>query len=128
MQTVEVLGQNLTFRTNPGGLNEAGVVWGPAVRALAAAVAPMLRRRVMVDGARRRRAGVLELGAGTGALGIALAGEGAVYRSSFLIFPFLFRPVVYSFTHYFVHHFMYAYRVPTPSSRNSSPEKPRRDT
>jgi len=43
--TLEVLGKRLTFRVDPGGLNEAGVVWGAAVKALAAAVAPTLRRR-----------------------------------------------------------------------------------
>ena len=85
-ETVEVLGKTLTFNTDPDRLNEAGVVWGPAVRALASAVAPMLRRRLRrlrrrgagddkSDDSVRRGVGVLELGAGTGALGIALAGK-----------------------------------------------------
>ena len=65
----EILGNRLDFRIDPQRLNEAGVVWDAAVRALAEAVAPELRRRA----ARHGRVSVLELGAGTGALGVGLA-------------------------------------------------------
>ena len=65
----EILGNRLDFRIDPQRLNEAGVVWDAAVRALAEAVAPELRRRAV----RRGRVSVLELGAGTGALGVGLA-------------------------------------------------------
>ena len=65
----EILGNRLDFRIDPQRLNEAGVVWDAAVRALAEAVAPELRRRA----ARHGRVTVLELGAGTGALGVGLA-------------------------------------------------------
>ena len=88
-EDVEILGVNHTLAIDPDSLNEAGVVWAPAVRALAAAVAP-----VVVAEAEARRSSsavassssavdsstdrapttrILELGAGTGALGIALA-------------------------------------------------------
>ena len=97
-EDIEVLGRRLTLEVDPARLNEAGVVWGPAVRALADAVAPFLLRRrrekflaffgdedglchhasSTSDGASigdddRARVSCLELGAGTGALGIALA-------------------------------------------------------
>ena len=96
-EDIEVLGRRLTLEVDPARLNEAGVVWGPAVKALADAVAPVLLRRrrekflaffanddggchasSTSDGASignddRARVSCLELGAGTGALGIALA-------------------------------------------------------
>ena len=65
----EILGNRLDFQIDPQRLNEAGVVWDAAVRALAEAVAPELRRRAAQHG----RVSVLELGAGTGALGVGLA-------------------------------------------------------
>ena len=89
-EDVEILGVNHTLAIDPDSLNEAGVVWAPAVRALASAVAPIVvadaeaRRSSsavassssVVDSSTDRRAPttrILELGAGTGALGIALA-------------------------------------------------------
>uniref|UniRef100_A0A7S0NQE4 Methyltransferase n=1 Tax=Micromonas pusilla TaxID=38833 RepID=A0A7S0NQE4_MICPS len=88
-EDVEILGVNHTLAIDPDSLNEAGVVWAPAVRALAAAVAPI----VVAEAEARRSSSavassssavdsstdrapttrILELGAGTGALGIALA-------------------------------------------------------
>ena len=89
-EDVEILGVNHTLAIDPDSLNEAGVVWAPAVRALASAVAPIVvadaeaRRSSsavassssVVDSSTDHRAPttrILELGAGTGALGIALA-------------------------------------------------------
>ena len=88
-EDVEILGVNHTLAIDPDSLNEAGVVWTPAVRALASAVAPI----VVAEAEARRSSSafasassavdsstdralttrILELGAGTGALGIALA-------------------------------------------------------
>ena len=88
-EDVEILGVNHAFAIDPDSLNEAGVVWTPAVRALASAVAPI----VVAEAEARRSSSafasassavdsstdralttrILELGAGTGALGIALA-------------------------------------------------------
>ena len=88
-EDVEILGVNHTLAIDPDSLNEAGVVWAPAVCALASAIAP-----IVVAEAEARRSSfavassssavdsstdrapttrILELGAGTGALGIALA-------------------------------------------------------
>ena len=88
-EDVEILGVNHTLAIDPDSLNEAGVVWAPAVRALASAVAPIVvaeaeaRRSSSavasssseVDSStdRAHTTRILELGAGTGALGIALA-------------------------------------------------------
>ena len=41
-EDVEILGVNHTLAIDPDSLNEAGVVWTPAVRALASAVAPIV--------------------------------------------------------------------------------------
>ena len=41
-EDVEILGVNHTLAIDPDSLNEAGVVWAPAVRALASAVAPIV--------------------------------------------------------------------------------------
>lgn len=79
--TADVLGARFTFAIDPDRLNEAGVVWDVAVRACAEAMAPMIRSALSAPSARREggdgdataRVNVLELGAGTGALGIALA-------------------------------------------------------
>jgi hypothetical protein len=72
---LNVLGKQLHLRTNPKQLNEAGVVWDHAVTALAHACIPELRYRAekMLQGQQQRKLAILELGAGTGALGIALA-------------------------------------------------------
>jgi hypothetical protein len=73
---LNVLGKQLHLRTNPKQLNEAGVVWDHAVTALAHACIPELRCRAdkMLQGQQQqRKLAILELGAGTGALGIALA-------------------------------------------------------
>ena len=88
-EDVEILGVNHTLAIDPDSLNEAGVVWAPAVRALASAIAPIVvaeaeaRRSLSavassssaVDSSTDRAptTRILELGAGTGALGIALA-------------------------------------------------------
>ena len=88
-EDVEILGVNHTLAIDPDSLNEAGVVWAPAVRALASAIAPIVvaeaeARRYSsavassssaVDSSTDRAptTRILELGAGTGALGIALA-------------------------------------------------------
>jgi len=85
-EVVEILGIEHHLAVDPESLNEAGVVWTPAVRALASAVAPIIEARQAsqslatsssdADGTTGPRSApmrVLELGAGTGALGIALA-------------------------------------------------------
>ena len=85
-EVVEILGIEHHLAVDPESLNEAGVVWTPAVRALASAVAPIIEARQAshslaasssdADGTAGPRSApmrVLELGAGTGALGIALA-------------------------------------------------------
>ena len=84
-EVVDILGIEHTLAVDPESLNEAGVVWTPAVRALASAVAPIIEARQAsslaasssdADGTAGPRSApmkVLELGAGTGALGIALA-------------------------------------------------------
>ena len=84
-EVVEILGIEHHLAVDPESLNEAGVVWTPAVRALASAVAPIIEARQASHslatsssdadgtGPRSRPMRVLELGAGTGALGIALA-------------------------------------------------------
>ena len=41
-EDVEILGVNHTLAIDPDSLNEAGVVWAPAVRALASAIAPVV--------------------------------------------------------------------------------------
>ena len=41
-EDVEILGVNHTLAIDPDSLNEAGVVWAPAVRALASAIAPIV--------------------------------------------------------------------------------------
>ena len=79
--TADVLGARFTFAIDPDRLNEAGVVWDNAVRACAESMAPMIRSTLSASSARCEggagdvtpRVNVLELGAGTGALGIALA-------------------------------------------------------
>ena len=71
----EVLGVRHAFAVDPERLREAGVVWRRAVTALADALAPALRARATLDD-EDPAAGpvhVLELGAGTGALGVGLA-------------------------------------------------------
>lgn len=72
---LDVLGNQLHLHTNPKQLNEAGVVWDHAVTALAHACIPELRYRAekILQGQQQRKLAILELGAGTGALGIALA-------------------------------------------------------
>ena len=85
-EDVTILGIEHHLAVDPESLNEAGVVWTPAVRALASAVAPIVEARQAshslaasssdADGTAGPRSApmrVLELGAGTGALGIALA-------------------------------------------------------
>ena len=84
-EVVDILGIEHHLAVDPESLNEAGVVWTPAVRALASAVAPIIEARQAsslatsssdADGTTGPRSApmrVLELGAGTGALGIALA-------------------------------------------------------
>ena len=84
-EDVTILGIQHHLAVDPESLNEAGVVWTPAVRALASAVAPIIEARQASHslatsssdadgtGPRSRPMRVLELGAGTGALGIALA-------------------------------------------------------
>ena len=84
-EDVTILGIEHHLAVDPESLNEAGVVWTPAVRALASAVAPIIEARQAsslatsssdADGTTGPRSApmrVLELGAGTGALGIALA-------------------------------------------------------
>ena len=84
-EVVTILGIEHHLAVDPESLNEAGVVWTPAVRALASAVAPIIEARQAsslatsssdADGTTGPRSApmrVLELGAGTGALGIALA-------------------------------------------------------
>ena len=84
-EVVEILGIEHHLAVDPESLNEAGVVWTPAVRAVASAVAPIIEARQAsslaasssdADGTAGPRSApmrVLELGAGTGALGIALA-------------------------------------------------------
>lgn len=70
--TLDVLGRELHLYIDPKNLNEAGVVWDDAVQALADACAPELQHRAgELHG--QRILSLLELGAGTGALGIALA-------------------------------------------------------
>ena len=83
--TADVLGARFAFAIDPDRLNEAGVVWASAVRKCAEAMAPMIRNaRLPASSANARDAGedelpalesvnVIELGTGTGALGIALA-------------------------------------------------------
>lgn len=83
--TADVLGARFAFAIDPERLNEAGVVWASAVRKCAEAMAPMIRNaRLPASSANARDAGedelpalesvnILELGTGTGALGIALA-------------------------------------------------------
>ena len=91
--TADVLGARFSFEVDPDRLNEAGVVWDVAVKACAEAMARMIRgaQRKSREASSARpstekhvRGGddagpegpfvnVLELGAGTGALGIALA-------------------------------------------------------
>ena len=82
-EDVTILGIEHHLAVDPESLNEAGVVWTPAVRALASAVAPIIEARQASSlatsssdadtGPRSAPMRVLELGAGTGALGIALA-------------------------------------------------------
>ena len=76
-EVVDILGIEHTLAVDPESLNEAGVVWTPAVRALASAVAPIIEARqassLATSSSSSRPMRVLELGAGTGALGIALA-------------------------------------------------------
>jgi len=76
-EVVEILGIEHHLAVDPESLNEAGVVWTPAVRALASAVAPIIEARqassLATSSSSSRPMRVLELGAGTGALGIALA-------------------------------------------------------
>ena len=83
--TADVLGARFAFAIDPDRLNEAGVVWASAVRKCAEAMAPMIRNaRLSASSANARDAGedelpapesvnIIELGTGTGALGIALA-------------------------------------------------------
>jgi len=83
--TADVLGARFAFAIDPDRLNEAGVVWASAVRKCAEAMAPMIRNaRLPASSANARDAGedelpaleyvnIIELGTGTGALGIALA-------------------------------------------------------
>ena len=80
-----MLGARFAFAIDPDRLNEAGVVWASAVRKCAEAMAPMIRNaRLPASSANARDAGedelpapesvnIIELGTGTGALGIALA-------------------------------------------------------
>ena len=77
-EVVEILGIEHHLAVDPESLNEAGVVWTPAVRALASAVAPIIEARqashsLATSSSSSRPMRVLELGAVTGALGIALA-------------------------------------------------------
>ena len=76
-EVVEILSIEHHLAVDPESLNEAGVVWTPAVRALASAVAPIIEARqassLATSSSSSRPMRVLELGAGTGALGIALA-------------------------------------------------------
>ena len=76
-EDVTILGIAHHLAVDPESLNEAGVVWTPAVRALASAVAPIIEARqassLATSSSSSRPMRVLELGAGTGALGIALA-------------------------------------------------------
>ena len=76
-EDVTILGIEHHLAVDPESLNEAGVVWTPAVRALASAVAPIIEARqassLATSSSSSRPMRVLELGAGTGALGIALA-------------------------------------------------------
>ena len=76
-EVVDILGIEHHLAVDPESLNEAGVVWTPAVRALASAVAPIIEARqassLATSSSSSRPMRVLELGAGTGALGIALA-------------------------------------------------------
>jgi nicotinamide mononucleotide (NMN) deamidase PncC len=44
-EVVEILGIEHHLAVDPESLNEAGVVWTPAVRALASAVAPIIEAR-----------------------------------------------------------------------------------
>ena len=71
----EILGVRHAFAVDPERLREAGVVWRRAVTALADALAPALRARATLDDEDPAAAPVhvLELGAGTGALGVGLA-------------------------------------------------------
>lgn len=93
--TADVLGARFAFEVDPDRLNEAGVVWDVAVKACAEAMARMIRsaQRKSREASSARTStdkhvpsggddagppsgpfvNVLELGAGTGALGIALA-------------------------------------------------------
>ena len=83
--TADVLGARFAFAIDPDRLNEAGVVWASAVRKCAEAMAPMIRNaRLSASSANARDAGederpapdyvnIIELGTGTGALGVALA-------------------------------------------------------
>ena len=83
--TTDVLGARFAFAIDPDRLNEAGVVWASAVRKCAEAMAPMIRNaRLSASSANARDAGedelpapesvnIIELGTGTGALGVALA-------------------------------------------------------
>ena len=96
--TADVLGARFAFEVDPDRLNEAGVVWDVAVKACAEATARMIRSaqrksqnsassaRPSTDDGKHVPSGgddagppsgpfvnVLELGAGTGALGVALA-------------------------------------------------------
>ena len=94
--TADVLGARFAFEVDPDRLNEAGVVWDVAVKACAEAMARMIRsaQRKSQNSASSARlstekhvpsggddagppsgpfVNVLELGAGTGALGVALA-------------------------------------------------------
>lgn len=72
---LDVLGKQLHLYTNPKHLNEAGVVWDHAVTALVRACIPELRYRSekLSQGQQQHKLAILELGAGTGALGIAIA-------------------------------------------------------
>ena len=79
----DVFDRALTLHVDPDRLNEAGVVWRDAVRSLASRAAPRCLRAASIEGLAHDEyygvtsgtppVRVLELGAGTGACGLALA-------------------------------------------------------
>lgn len=89
--TTEILGKKLTFAIDPDRLSEAGVVWDKAVTQCASAIAPMIKACTTKSVIVPHAVNILELGAGTGALGIGIAA--AIENTSVCITDL--QPVVY---------------------------------
>jgi hypothetical protein len=74
MVSTEILGNQLQFAIDPDRLREAGVVWDTAVVKCAAGMTPLVKRCIqrMSKTESGGHVNIIELGAGTGALGIGL--------------------------------------------------------